>query len=232
MIAADPFLPNSISHLSPKMEGPAFVGAMVSLSTLGASVGKFANGFVCKSVGGRTAGTLYLLGLAAFSLLLSTTASLHGVAIAGMEFCASIMWTACSVIFANRYERDPQKFSAAIMMLSLESTFGVLMAKVFGTVLLSKLHWRQVARISSIMASTGSAIMYYVVKETPRENRFKSILWANGGSQEDNGFILNMISESASRVLSNRAFWMIGFAHATFFNWRFYLLLFHQFDQW
>ena len=170
MIAADPFLPNSISHLSPKMEGPAFVGAMVSLSTLGASVGKFANGFVCKSVGGRTAGTLYLLGLAAFSLLLSTTASLHGVAIAGMEFCASIMWTACSVIFANRYERDPQKFSAAIMMLSLESTFGVLMAKVFGTVLLSKLHWRQVARISSIMASTGSAIMYYVVKVTPREN--------------------------------------------------------------
>ena len=26
-----------------------------------------------------------------------------------------------------------------------------------------------------------------------------------------------MISESASRVLSNRAFWMIGFAHATSF---------------
>jgi len=214
MIAADPFLPTSAAHLSPRLEGAAFVGAIVSLSTLGAAIGKFANGFVCKSIGGRMAGSFYLLGLSAFSLLLSSTTSLHGIAIAGMEFCASIMWTACSVIIANRYERDPKKFSAAIMTLSLGSTGGILLAKTLGTALLCNYHWRQVARFSSIMALIGSMIMFWLVEDVAREKRMRSILWTKGGSQ-NNASGLNAIFDSAFRVLSNRAFWMVGFGHAT-----------------
>ena len=45
----------------------------------------------------------------------------------------------------------------------------------------------------------------------------RSILWTKGGSQDNNGFSLNDICDSAFRVLSNRAFWMVGFAHATAF---------------
>jgi len=216
MIAADPFLPTRVDQLPPKLEGAAFVGAIVSLSTLGAAIGKFANGFVCKRIGGRMAGSFYLLGLSSFALLLSTTTSLHGIAIAGMEFCASIMWTACNVIIGNRYERDPKKFSTAIMTLSLGSTGGILLAKTLGTALLCNYHWRQVARFSSIMALIGSMIMFWLVEDVAREKRMRSILWTKGGSQ-DNRSGLDAIFDSAFHVLNNRAFWMVGFAHATAF---------------
>jgi len=210
MIADDPGASNT--HL---VSRAVFVGAIVSLSTLGASIGKFVNGFVCKGIGARTAGCIYLLGLTIFSLLLSTTKSFHGLAIAGMEFCASIMWTSCNVILANRYERDPKKLSSAIGALSLGSTGGVLLAKMLGTILLCNYHWRQVARFSGMMALLGSMIMFCFVKDVAREKR-RTILGTYGGYQ-DNQSGLNGIFNSAFRVLSNRVFWMVGFAHTTAF---------------
>jgi len=208
MIADDPGA--TVTHLTSKA---AFVGAIVSLSTLGGSIGKFANGFVCKSMGGRMAGGIYLLGLTVCSLLLSITKSFHGLAIAGMEFFASIMWTSCNVILANRYGRDPKKLSTAVRVLSLGSTSGALLAKMLGTILLYKYHWRQVSRFAGLMALIGSMTMFFYVKDVAHEKK-RIILGTNGGSQY-NRFGINAIFYSAFRVLNNRAFWMVGFAHTT-----------------
>lgn len=136
------------------------VGSIVSLSTLGAGIGKVVNGFVCQSLGGRKSGMLYLLGLSAFSFMLATTNSLHGFAIAGMEFCASMMWTAMTVLFSEKYESDAARFSSGIMTLSLASTTGTLMAKFLGGLLLSQFHWRQVCLLSAFVAALGSSILF------------------------------------------------------------------------
>lgn len=140
VIAADPFAPGVEMTISTAM----FVGSLVSFSTLGAGCGKFINGFVVQAIGGRLAGSIYMFGLAMFALMLSTTYTMHGYAIAGMEFCSSCMWTALTVLMAERYESDASKFTSAIMKLSLASTTGTLLAKVIGGALLSQFNWRSV----------------------------------------------------------------------------------------
>ena len=74
MIAADPFAPGVDSPLN----SAAFLGSLVSLSALGAGAGKAVNGFICQAIGGRLSGSLYLLSLAIFSFILSTTYTIHG----------------------------------------------------------------------------------------------------------------------------------------------------------
>ena len=74
MIAADPFGPGVANTIN----SAEFLGAIVSLSTLGAGIGKLINGFVCRAIGGRASGSLYLLGLSIFSVILSSTYSIHG----------------------------------------------------------------------------------------------------------------------------------------------------------
>ena len=74
MIAADPFGPGVANTIN----SAQFLGAIVSLSTLGAGIGKLINGFVCRAIGGRASGSLYLLGLSIFSVILSSTYTIHG----------------------------------------------------------------------------------------------------------------------------------------------------------
>jgi TM2 domain-containing membrane protein YozV len=74
MIAADPFAPGATNSIN----SAAFLGSLVSLSALGAGAGKVVNGFICQAIGGRLSGSLYLLSLAIFSTILSTTYTIHG----------------------------------------------------------------------------------------------------------------------------------------------------------
>jgi len=218
VIAADPFGPGVVNT----MNTATFVGAIVSFSTLGAGCGKVVNGFVCQAIGGRQSGMIYMLGLAFFSLILSTTYSIHGYAIAGMEFCASMMWTAMTVLLSERYEKDAVKLTSAIMSLSLASTTGTLIAKSVGGVLLSQFHWRQVCMLSTCAALLGSALLYFTrgednASDTKIKSKTRSI---NLSTQEEIGssnVSVESIKSSFVNVLGNRMFFAVAFAHFTSF---------------
>lgn len=226
MIAADPvssshaatsILMNSNNNIA---SGSNLAGKIVAMSSLGAGLGKVINGFVCQGLGGRLSGSIYLIGLASFSFLLSTTSTMHGYAIAGMEFCASIMWTACNVLIANKYEKNPQKFAAAVTTLSLCSTFGTLLCKLGGSMLLSKYHWREVARVASVASSFGAALILFAVKDvhaSTSKTKERSIIWPVGGAAKaqttQSGLSVNGIVSSISRIFSKRMFWLAAAAH-------------------
>eukprot|EP00979_Chaetoceros_neogracilis_P010994 scaffold2640_cov256-Chaetoceros_neogracile.AAC.8 len=216
LIAADPFAPGIPNIHSANTA--AFVGTMVSLSTFGAGIGKILNGFVCQALGGRKSGTIYMSGLAVFSVLLSTTYSMHGMAIAGMEFCASMMWTAMSVLIAEKYESDAARFSAAIMSLSLASTTGTLLAKTLGGALLSKFHWRQVCLLSAAVAFLGSAMLHNT-KDKVLEDDTKGTTRALSipSVQKKRGARFASLKKSIINVVGSRMFFPIAFAKFTHF---------------
>lgn len=214
MIAADPV--SRTSNVIIQTNGAELTGKIVALSSIGAGLGKLLNGFVCQGLGSRFSGSLYLLAMASFSFLLSTTSSLHAFAIAGMDFCASIMWPVCNVLIANKYGNDPKKFASAITILSLGSTAGTLLCKIVGSALLSRLHWREVTRIGTVACSLGASLLFFVVKEKIDSDRNKSII--SKQSQETNsqseGLSLKQAISSITRVLSNRMFWVVAAAHS------------------
>jgi len=215
MIAADP----NINGVPINFNGAALTGSILALSSLSAGIGKLINGFVCQSFGSRISGSVYLLGLSSFSLLLSRTSTMHAGAVAGMDFCSSIMWTACSVVLANKYEKNPKKFASAITILSLCSTVGTLLAKTIGSALLSKYHWRDVARVSTISSALGASLMFFVVKDkTNVSNAKRTVTWPIGKSskpQNNESLNLKSILSSMSRVLSNKMFWLVALAHSS-----------------
>ena len=219
VIAVDPFGPGVVNN----MNTATFVGSIVSISTFGAGCGKIVNGFVCQAIGGRQSGVVYMLGLAFFSLLLSTTYSIHGYAIAGMEFCASMMWTAMSVLMAERYEKDAVKFTSAIMSLSLASTTGTLIAKTFGGVLLSQFHWRQVCLLSTCAGLLGAVLLYLTTEAddaiAAKVESTDSVIDLSTTRKEANKNrpSVESIQSSFANVIGNKMFFAVAFAHFTSF---------------
>mmetsp|Transcript_31993 Transcript_31993/g.70325 ORF Transcript_31993/g.70325 Transcript_31993/m.70325 type:complete len:624 (+) Transcript_31993:124-1995(+) len=226
VIAADPS--SHILHAAasaPTMsESAAFVARVASLSTLGGAAGKFVNGFVVSGVGGRTAARIYLVGLAAFSFLLSTTTSLHGGALAGMEFFASIMWTACTVIVASAYENNPDKFGKGILALSLASTLGSLLTKIAGSVLLKVMHWRQVSQVGAVIALAGAGVVHTLLRDRDcmkESDRRRAAIRERAGlkpaKKDSNQVTVRGIASSLGHVVGNKLFWLVGLAHAMAF---------------
>ena len=210
MIVADPSFGSGMS-------AAAFAGTVVSFASIGAGVGKIANGFSVKLIGGRNTASLYMMGIAAFSIMLSTTTNAYSYAIAGMEFCASIIWVACSDIFSNKYVENPKKFSKSITKLSLASTSGTLVAKTAGVGLLTILHWRNVARVSALFAILGACLMQFA-----EPGHFKSSKVTHTSAQEikpsiKEGNFLQKIVSSYSRILRMRAVWLCILSHGICF---------------
>jgi hypothetical protein len=203
----------------------AFIASVASISTLGGGMGKLVNGFVCMGLGGRLSASSYLIGLATFSSLLSFTTNpeMLGWILCGMEFCASIQWTACSVILANHYAaKDKLKFAAGITTLSLSSTAGVLLAKTGGTALLQTMggNWRLVARMGSVLASMGAVVVRTMVSEYPTDDEDGGDDDGSSGTQKgptESSLSFQTIAESFKRVLGSKLFWLVGLAHATTF---------------
>ena len=205
-------------------ESAAFVARVASLSTLGGAAGKVINGFVCQGIGGRTAARIYLVGLAAFSFLLSTTTSLHGGALAGMEFFASIMWTACTVIVASAYENNPEKFGKGMLALSLASTLGSLLTKIAGSVLLRVLHWRQVSQVGAVIALTGAGVVHTLLRDRDcmkESDRRRAAIRERAGlkpaKKDSDQVTVRGIASSLGHVVGNKLFWLVGLAHAMAF---------------
>jgi hypothetical protein len=118
----------------------AYCARVAAFSTLGGAMGKLINGFFCQALGAARASNLYLIALAVCAYLLSMIKGTSGLAsagyiLAGMEFAASVQWTACSVLTSDRYERNDVDFAAGMARLSLASTSGMLLAKLGGSVL-------------------------------------------------------------------------------------------------
>jgi len=240
MIAADPYKATSTASTAAtvgRLSGTDLAAKIVSTSALGAALGKVINGFICQSLGSRKSAGTYFVGLAYFSLLLSTTSTFHARAVAGMEFCCSIMWVACNVLIANKYARDAQKFAQAITVLSLCSTGGSLSIKVVGSALLGAYHWRKVALVSTLASSIGAFLMFFVVKDGESVNkksseistsgvngirwrRGLSTIWPIGGASREErnaGLSLQSITSSITRVLSSKMFWFVALAHSCSF---------------
>ena len=87
----------------------SLVMSIPSIAIMGSALGKFVNGFVCRELGAQRSSAIYLLlGSALCCLLFSysphnTTMTMTTVlkwACAGMEFVASMQWTALSVVLA------------------------------------------------------------------------------------------------------------------------------------
>lgn len=223
VIASDPY---AYSMVHSTVNSSAFVGKILSLGSIGLGVGKLLNGFICQALGARVAGISYLLGVGGFALFLSSTSSLHAYAIAGMEFCASMMWTASLVLLSNRYAHDTKKFGNAMMALSLASTSGTMMSKILGGVLLSQCHWRDVTLFSTMFALLGSFLLFTLTKggesERPnRKNRIVSSLSRSNASSPElfgAGPGFKAIIQSISHVLlKGPIFWYVAFAHFTSF---------------
>lgn len=211
MIVADP-------SFGLDMNAAAFAGTVVSFASLGAAVGKIVNGYFVKLVGGRNSASLYMIGIAFFSIMLSTTSKSYSYAVAGMEFCASIMWVACGDIFSNKYEEDPTKFSQSITKLSLASTSGTLLAKTAGAGLLAFLDWRNVARVSALFAVLGACVMQF--SGTPITSNKTSATFPERQQYLESGNFIQSIFSSYSRVLSNKTFWLCSLAQSIGFSVR------------
>jgi MFS family permease len=220
MVAAE----HSIS-MGPKFVAGMFIAAAASTTMLGGGVGKVVNGFVCQRLGGRQSASLYLVGMGIFSLLLSihTSAAAVGWILAGLEFCASMQWTAHSILLVNHYEKRPIRFAAGMTTLSMASVFGIILAKVGGPALLQYIpSWRVLARIGAGVAVMGGLLAQSLITEWPEEarpsivplnitNRRSSMKRSSTAmSQESNGALL----QTFRHVLGSRLFWQAGVAHA------------------
>lgn len=157
--------------------------------------------------------SLYLTAMAGFHLWLSfnKTGPIFGWILAGLDFCASIQWTACSLILANHYDTSPAEFAAGVTVLSLASTFGVLFSKIGGIVLLQYVSsWSIVARVGAVVAVVGAILVRSLVTEMP--------LQAGGITPSSiKRFNIRGVVRSLGNVLGSRIFWLVGLAHATTF---------------
>jgi MFS family permease len=222
MVAAE----HSIS-MGPKLTAGMFIAAAASISTLGGGVGKVINGFVCQRIGGRQSASIYLMGMGVFSLLLSvnTSAACVGWILAGLEFCASMQWTAHSILLLNHYEHRPIRFAAGMTTLSMASTFGIILAKIGGPALLHIIpSWRALCRMAAGVAVVGGLLAQSLITEWPAEasrqsnsnaplpfsKRKSSMKSSRSSTAKSNG----NLRQTFRHVLGSRLFWQAGVAHA------------------
>jgi hypothetical protein len=214
-IAAD-FVPVADAADATAASGAAFIASVAGISTLGGGLGKLLNGFVCMGIGGKKSSSLYLLGLAASSAVLSVThnPAMIGWILCSMDFFASIQWVACSMILANHFLGNKVKFAAGITTLTLASTSGILVAKMLGTVLLQFLgSWRVVARIGAGFALIGSLVVWLIISEYPQQQYPRQ----QAPRIYSSSLSIKTILDTLRKVLGSRLFWMAGLAHATTF---------------
>jgi MFS family permease len=189
------------------MPAASFVAAVTSVATLGGAAGKVINGFVCQHTGGRKSSLVYLFGMASAAFLVSTLSDNYGLAFGAMEFCASVQWTACTVVLSNHYSSDAAGFSGTISSLALTSTAGIISCKSIGSAMLQHMSWRRVAQLGSMVAIMGSVVMHSVATEFPELTK----------PPPKEPFSVASIGDSFRAVLGSKLFWLAGMAHATAF---------------
>lgn len=181
----------------------SFSTAVASVAMIGGGSGKFINGLVCQHFGGVATASTYLAGMSLCSLALSLSKSQYSVRwiVAGMEFFASAMWVASSIIFANQYREEPAKVARGVTYLSIGSSCGQLLAKTLGSALLQFTGWRSIAKLGSLVALFGSMIIGFGLKDMNNN--------LSPETEKKDEKIINRIRS----VLISKVFWMAGCAH-------------------
>jgi hypothetical protein len=149
--------------------------------------------------------------------------------LAGLEFCASMQWTAHSILLLNHYEHRPIRFAAGMTTLSMASTFGIILAKVGGPALLTIIpSWRALCRMGAVVAVTGGLLAQSLVTEWPEEaiqsqssqsnSNTAPLTSAKRGSSMESGSkkakSQGDLMQTFRHVLGSRLFWQAGVAHA------------------
>jgi MFS family permease len=198
--------------MGPKFMAGMFIAATASISSLGGGMGKVVNGFVCQRMGARKSAFLYFLGMGVFSFLLSinTSAAAVGWILAGVEFCASMQWTAHLILLVNHYENSPIRFAAGMTVLSMASAFGILLAKIGGPTLLHYVSWRTLARFGACVAVMGGFLAQSLVTEWPGGIAPLPCVTGEGNGKKKSSDLLGTFRH----VLGSRLFWQAGVAHA------------------
>ena len=185
----------------------AIVASAAAMSTFGAGVGKLVNGYVCQSLGGGKAMSIYMACIAVASLWFSFNQStfLFVWILASMEFLLSMQWSACSAVLADHFEGKPSAFAESITILSFMCMAGVLVGKMGGAALLSVLgSWKAVARCGALVSLCGAALSHFFLRE-------KTKVTQEAYNQQSSFF------QSFKEVVSKPIFWIFAFVHGTLF---------------
>ena len=169
-----------------------------------------------------------MLGLSVFSFLLSIagcrnggglTSDAIGRIMAGLEFFASAMWVACSLLLANHYKSKPLLFSRGVTFLSLSSTMGQLAAKLLGSTLVScGVGWRSIARLGAATALAGAIVVRTLLpsesgKSNTRSPRDALSVWGGGVAGIGRGNSSPSLLDTFHSVVFSKLFWMVGLGH-------------------
>lgn len=190
----------------------SFSATVASISSLGGGIGQLLNGFVCQSIGGRRTSFMYMLGTAMCCLLLASSSSSSGnvsatyvgLVLAGLEFCSSVQWTACSVVLAKQFAAtDPGSYAQGITYMGLTTTFGTLGGKMIAPALLQYgMTWQQLSRLGALAAVTGALVMATMVREP-----------TSSGSL----FSFGMVKESIGAIMGSGIFWIAAIPYTVAF---------------
>jgi Major Facilitator Superfamily len=175
----------------------SYVASVASMAVLGSALGKLVNGFVCEALGNQRASFLYMLGLSLCTHWLSLGQLTY--AYAGMEFFASLQWTALSVLLSKRYASDLEGYHRGIGIMSLASTGGQFMTKTVAVVLLQYYSWNAIASAATYLAMlAGLIVLVFLPEEAPPLK----------------GFDFQAILLDTKNIMSSRLFWVVGVAHS------------------
>jgi len=249
-----PMMDMEIAARSALMMGTGGVAAastlaatMACMAPMGNGLGKLVNGVVCQQMGGAKSSRLYFMGSALASMALASvtltatsgllTPACLGYFVAGIEFCASIQWTVCSLFLSQHYKSSPALFARGITILSLSSTGGQIFSKLLGATLLQFVHWRQVARISVVAAILGLQLSLWtsrnMAKAKAKEEQDEQLQQQQQQQLAatrivDSAPVMNTptnqqqsttkdtnIGKAVGRVLGSKVFWLIGLSHVS-----------------
>jgi hypothetical protein len=189
----------------------AGIAGMTAVASLGGAAGKFVNGFVVSHspLSPHACSLYYLMGLAACSWMFSfsKTMSSMSYSLAGMEFFASMQWTALAVMLGAG--SDNKKFAKSMTKLGLSSTTGQIFSKLFAPTLLCMASWRTAARVGSCVAILGAMVVLSSKKQV-----HTSQITHERAARRSALSSISSIMTSFRDVLGAPIFWVVGLAHA------------------
>ena len=203
-VAVPVVLINTIaSEIAPEgTSSGSFSASVAAYATLGTSLGKAFNGFVCDSLGARRTMCLAFLGNT-FGLFLysrGSNALTVGLASALIEYNNSVHWPCMTIIVSSHYASDPGRLEAAIFMLSLASRFGAVVSMPLWNLLKSVYGWRDVALCSSLVPAAGFLIVALLIEDMPGRRNVP----------QGKSLSARSILASLRAVLGSRLFWLVG----------------------
>lgn len=198
----------------------SYIASIASVAVFGSALGKLVNGHVCQYLGNQVSSCLYMILLCLASKWFASGQLLY--AYACMEFCASLQWTALSVLLMKKYASQPQAYSHGIRKMSLASTGGQFLAKALGMILLSyNWHWTSVANTASLLALLGAAAVAICCSEEEKEqiavndeNDDVVAVTTTCKKQSASRFSLSTAYNDIKVLFSSRLFWVVGICHA------------------